>query len=191
MRLILSFLRRPQLIAVVVVALLFGILLAANWQIALMVLGPRIGPIVESWETSNQTFRIHVDARQETNAFLPGAYYVFRSASAGSDDWHDIMTFRHDDLVAIPRDQIRFLNDHVGFVFMGWMYAVTTDGGVNWSVWDAGKHLPNWQCCNYGLINDVHLEADGTGQMSLDPILKRSGEVPALQTKDYGRHWNP
>src|SRR5213080_998106 len=74
---------------------------------------PRIGPTVETWETSNQRFRIRVDNHAEEHAFLPGAYYVFRSAPAGSDSWRDIMTFRHDDPGPIRREQVRFVNDRV------------------------------------------------------------------------------
>jgi len=74
---------------------------------------------------------------------------------------------------------------------MGWMFAVTTDGGATWSVWDAKKDLPNWQCCNYGLIKDVRLDSKGTGVMILNPIPQRRGEVPELHTNDFGRHWNP
>jgi hypothetical protein len=150
----------------------------------------RIGPVFETWETSNQTFRVRVDAHSEEHVFLPGAYYVFRSAPAGSDHWRDVMTFRHDDPNPIPRDQVRFVNDRVGFVFMGWMYAVTSDGGATWSVWNAGNDLPNWQCCNYRLITDVKLNVDGTGTMTLHPIQDRRGEVPQLRTKDFGRHWS-
>jgi hypothetical protein len=150
--------------------------------------GPRMGDITESFETSNHTFRLRVDRHAEVGGFLNGAYYVFRSAPVGSDSWHDIMTFRHDDPNPIPRDQVRFVNERVGFVFMGWMYAVSTDGGVTWSVWDAHRDLKS-QCCNYGLVQDVHLEPEGTGTMTLHVIPDR-GEVPKLRTNDYGRHWS-
>ena len=150
---------------------------------------PRTGATFESWETANQKFKVRADAHHEEHTFLPGAYYVFRSAPVGSDAWHDIMIFRHDDPNPIPRDQVRFVNDRVGFVFMGWMFAGTTDAGATWFVWDADNDLPKWQCCNYRLIKAVHLEPDGTGTMTLNPIQDRSGEVPELRTKDYGRHW--
>ncbi|HBB96488.1 MAG TPA: hypothetical protein DC054_13960 [Blastocatellia bacterium] len=149
-----------------------------------------MGDTVESFETSNQTFKLRVDRHAEVGGFgaIAGAYYVFRSAPVGSDVWRDIMTFRHDDPNPIPRDQARFLNDHVAFVFMGWMYAVTTDSGASWSVWDSSRDLPKWRCCNYRLIQSVHLEADGTGTMTLNVIPDR-GEVPQLRTKDFGRTW--
>ena len=154
--------------------------------------GPHMGDTVESFETSNQTIRLRVDRHAEVGGFGPiaGAYYVFRSAPVGSDAWHDIMTFRHDDPNPIPRDQVRFLNERVAFVFMGWMYAVTVDRGATWSVWDARTNLPNWQCCNYRLITDVQLNADGIGTMTLHPIQDRRGEVPQLRTRDFGRHWS-
>lgn len=100
------------------------------------------------------------------------------------------MTFRHDDRVGIPKDQVRFVSNKIGYVYMGWMYAVTKDAGASWSVWDAKKDLANWQCCNYGLIRDVSIGFDGTGVMRLNPIPQRRGEVPELHTKDFGQHWS-
>ena len=153
--------------------------------------GQRMGDVTDSFETSNHSFKLRVDQRAEVGGFmaaLNGAYYVFRWAPVGSDNWHDIMTFRHDDPIPIPRDQVRFVNERVGFVFMGWMYAVSTDGGVTWSVWDAHRDLKS-ECCNYGLVHDVHLEPDGTGTMTLSVIPDRR-EVPKLRTTDYGRHWS-
>jgi photosystem II stability/assembly factor-like uncharacterized protein len=182
--------KRATLITIAILAAVIGVIVAANWAVfSMLVFGPYMGGIAETWETSNQTFKVRVDRHPEENAFVGGAYYVFRSAPIGSNEWRGIMTFRHDDPVPVPRDQVRFVNDRVGYVFMGWMSAVTTDGGATWSVWSANKDLPN-KCCNYGLIKDMHLQPDGTGVMILDPIPKRPGEVPELKTKDYGRHWS-
>jgi hypothetical protein len=149
-----------------------------------------MGARVDSWITSNETFQVRIDQHKDHfQVPVAGANYVFRSAQIGSDKWAEVMTFRHDDPVPIPREQVRFLNDRVGYLFMGWKYAVTTDGGESWRTWTAEKDLPNWQCCNYGLIKDVRLEANGTGVMILNPIPQRSGEVPSLHTEDYGQHW--
>lgn len=145
----------------------------------------------EKLEISNNTFNIRVTAYPEENGgFVAGAYYTFESTRANADEWQKIMVFRHDDPVPIPRDQIRFLNDQIGYVFMGWMYAVTTDAGTTWSVWNAEDDLSDWQCCNYNLIQYVRIAPDGTGTMKLNPIPERRGEVPELYTKDFGRHWN-
>ena len=144
---------------------------------------------METWETTNKTLNIRVTAYEERGVLLPGTYYVFESAT-DSNSWREIMTFRDDDRPKIPRDQVRLVNDQIGYVFMGWMYAVTTDGGTNWSVWNAEKDLPRWQCCNYRLIQEVHVASNGLGVMTLKPIPQRPGEVPELHTNDYGRHWS-
>jgi hypothetical protein len=171
-----------SVLALTVIALLCGCDLLSK---------PRRGEkINERWETSNEIFKLRVTSYAEENGgFVGGAYYVFESASVGSDEWRKIMTFRHDDPIPIPRDQVRFLRDKTAYVFMGWMYAVTIDGGSSWFVWDARKDLPNWQCCNYRLIKSVWIAADGAGTMTLNPIPQRPGEVPEVHTEDYGRHW--
>lgn len=150
--------------------------------------GPPKGQAVETWETSNKTFKVRVTTRTEkAQVGLPGTFYIFQSAPAGSDDWREVMMFRHDDDPEIPRDQVRFVNDQVGYLFMGWMYAVTTDGGRTWSVWDAARELPQWRT-NYRLIKDVSLQADGSGTMSLNELDPQPGHAE-LVTADYGRHW--
>src|SRR5688572_16489059 len=142
--------KRKVLIAICSLAAVVGLILAINWPVvSMLVYGPYMGPVNESWDTSNNVFRIRVERHAEVNTFVGGAYYVFQSAPAGSDSWQKILTFRHDDPNPIPRDQVRFVNDQVAFVFMGWMYAVTKDGGGSWSVWNAEKDLPQWDCCNY------------------------------------------
>ncbi|MBA2340615.1 MAG: hypothetical protein H0V88_09480 [Pyrinomonadaceae bacterium] len=91
----------------------------------MLLLPPSKGERLETWETTNTPFKIRVDRHAEANGgFVPGAYYVFQSAAADSDQWHEIMTFRHDDPVDIPREQVRFANDRVAYVFMGWMGVV-------------------------------------------------------------------
>src|SRR5258705_10334935 len=92
----------------------------------------RMGERIDSRVTSNETFQVRLD--QDAERFqipVAGAYYVFRSAPSGSDKWAEVMTFRHDDPVPIPREQMRFLNDRIGNVCMVWKYAGTTHGGAN------------------------------------------------------------
>ena len=146
----------------------------------------------ELWETHNASFKVRVTAYAEENGgFVAGATYVFQSAAVGTSDWRDVMKFPHDDPVPIPRDQVRSVNDQVGYVFMGWMYAVTIDRGATWSVWNAEKDLPGWRCCNYRLIQEISIEPDGNGSMKLRPIPGRPGELPELRTRDYGKQWSP
>lgn len=150
---------------------------------------PHPGPQLGMWETLNHGLRIRIVEYDEKGALLAGTYYLFESAKPNTDQWQKVMMFRHDDRVEIPRDQVRFVNEDVIFVFMGWVYAITTDRGISWSVWDASRDLQGWRCCNYGLIKNVDVRPDGTGTMTLSPIPGREGEVPELRTRDYGLHW--
>ena len=151
------------------------------------------GKVIESWQSGNNAFTIRVTAHSERLALpgLGGTYYIFDSAVAGSNQHTEFLVFRHDTSVAIPRDQIRFVTTEVAYVFMGWMYGITTDKGATWSVWTAEKDLPGWECCHYNLIQDVQIAPDGTGTMKLNPLSGLKRQVVELHTRDYGRHWNP
>jgi len=67
---------------------------------------------------------------------------------------------------------------------------VRGDNCSSWSVWNAEKDLPKWDCCNYLLISAVNIDANGAGTMVLNPIFQTPRKVPQLHTKDFGRHWN-
>jgi len=170
-------------IAVAIIAVLAGLS---------VYLQPTIGDVVETWQTENDIFKIRVDSRAEVchapSFCLPGAYFVFLSSPRHTDRWREIMTFRHDDPVPIPRDNVRFVSDRLAYAFMGWMFAVTTDGGVNWSVWNAENDLPSWKCCHYRAIGDIHIETDGSGTMTL-LAFPDDVEVWTLRTTDFGKHW--
>jgi len=153
--------------------------------------GPRpSGQPAEMMEINGSSFRIKVSAFPEKDGgFVSGQYYRFESLPHGGKEWVMAMQFRHDDPVPIPKQNVRFQTAKTAFVFMGWKYAVTTDGGKQWSIWSAEKDLPGWHCCNYVLIKDVALSQSGTGEMVLSPIQGRAGEVPMLFTSNFGRHW--
>jgi hypothetical protein len=69
-------------------------------------------------------------------------------------------------------------------------YAVTTDSGRSWSIWDAQKDLSYRQHNVWPYIKDVHIEPDGSGSMTLPPRVDDGARVPALYTNDYGRTWS-
>ncbi|MGH9971107.1 MAG: hypothetical protein ACREBG_25390 [Pyrinomonadaceae bacterium] len=144
---------------------------------------------LETWLTENNAFRIRVTSYEEKDANVSGTYYVFESTAKASTAWHEIMTLRHDDRPDLPKDQIRFLNDETGYLFMEWMYAVTSDSGKTWSVWDATRDVPDWQWSKYGVIRDVRIEPGGSGTMLLKPISDPNSKVPTFRTHDFGRHW--
>jgi len=135
---------------------------------------------------SNDNFRIRVQMFPEEGAgFVLGGYYVFQSADMDSDKWADIVTYKQDDPDPIPCDQIRFLGDKAAYVFMGQMFAVTSNGGRAWNVWEIAKD-PAWRDRSTG-IEDIQLSEGGIGKMTLRII---GDKRVILRTNDYGHHWN-
>ena len=143
-------------------------------------------------EIPGPAFTVRISAfPEEHGGFVAGAYYRFESRPSDGKNWVTAMEFRHYDPVPIPKQNVRFLSTRSAFVFMGWKYAVTTDGGKHWQVWNAEKDLAGWQYANYGLIKEVELEQNGAGKLILNPIAGHPGEVPVLVTSDFGAHWRP
>jgi hypothetical protein len=150
------------------------------------------GQILETWQTSHASLLIRIDKHQEIGGFMPtlnGAYYVFHSKPADSDQWHEIMTFRHDDSIDIPKNNVHFAGDKITSVFMGWMYAVTTDGGDNWRVSNIWDFLSNGEKCLYRCIEDLKIEASGTGEIKLHIIAGSKDNLKILKTNDFGESW--
>lgn len=147
------------------------------------------GEVVEQWENSLEGLKIRVTEYKEANpVYLTHFFYVFES-SAASGGWHEIMCVKNDDDIPLPRDQIRVLNDQIAYVFMNEKYAVTTDGGRSWNVWEATpENLPELQFA--ANIRDVRINIDGTGIMQLRSLVSGQIATVTISTKDHGRHWN-
>ena len=166
---------------------------AAIAMIAAMLLSCSPRPAARPYEVVEVTgsaFTVRLSAFDEENGWpVPGAYYRFESLLHDGKGSVLAMEFRHDDPVPLPSQNVRFVTGDFAYLFMGWKYAVTTDRGKSWTVWNAESDLPNWECCNYKLISNVEIKNDGIGKMSLKPIAGRRGEVNQLFTSDFGRHW--
>lgn len=149
--------------------------------------------IIEAWNTSNGIFKIEVIVYELEGVEPRGIYYAFSCPlpDANVTGYLDeFMTIRSEKSKMIPRDQIRFVSDQIAYVFMGWIYNVTTDGGQTWSTWDAEKDLPNWRCCDFQLIQNVNITTEGLGVMLLRSNYLEEKKNLALYTKDYGKHWD-
>lgn len=97
------------------------------------------------------------------------------------------MIFRHDDPVEIPNKTFYFADDKVASVFMGWKYAVTTNGGENWRVAEM-RFPPADNRCLYNCIEDLRIETDGTGEAKLNLAIS-TDKLTVLETVDYGKTW--
>ncbi len=152
---------------------------------------PYKAEIVETWETQNTPFRIRINKHIERGGFMPvlgGAYYVFQSESGScSDQWREITTIRFDDPIDIPRDQVRFANERVAYVFMLGMYAVTKDGGASWNIYDIDDYLSRDKGCLS--IEDLRIDANGTGEVKLKGYTGKTASFKMLETTDFRKRW--
>ena len=99
------------------------------------------------------------------------------------------MTVRQNDERPIPRQQLRFVSEVIAYVFMNSKFAVTTDRGATWFVWDATHELSDWHQ-SYLYVQEVSIDTTGVGTLTLLPFSESKVGVPVLHTKDYGRQWS-
>ena len=143
------------------------------------------GEEIEQWEVPQKGFKIRIVAYDEKGGVpLSGRYYVLNSALLGKEEWHEIMSVFTKDLIPIPKENFRVVDGKVAYFFMKHKFAVTTDAGNSWSVWDANKEYDN-----YAYIKDVQIELKGAGKMNFHNVPSQQRELPDLYTNDYGRHW--
>jgi hypothetical protein len=152
---------------------------------------PYKAEVVETWETQNTPFRIRVDKHIERGGFMPvlgGAYYVFQSESGkNSNQWRQVMEIRHDDPNDIPREQVRFAGNKVGYFFFGNDYAVTNDAGESWRIFKICEFLRSDEQCSG--ITDLRIDAEGKGEVKIYSSAKYKDNLKVLQTTDFGRSW--
>lgn len=148
------------------------------------------GEAIEQWENSAHGLKIRVtEYKEKQPIYLTHFFYVFESSNAASGDWQEIMSVKNDDDVPLPRDQIRILNDQIAYISMREKYAVTTDSGRTWTVWEATpQNFSKLQSA--ANIRDVRINIDGNGTMQLDSLVNGQITTLIVSTKDYGRRWN-
>src|SRR5437867_4055752 len=146
--------------------------LADNDQSAIIVLKGAIHQRrKEAYETivlTGASFNVRITAYSLPGVIPSAFYYDLDAVDKDTGKWLNIMTYRFDKQATNLRDQVHFISNQVGYVFLGNLYAVTVDGGKIWTRWDAEYDLPGWQCCNSSLIRDVSVTLDGTGTMMVN-----------------------
>lgn len=149
----------------------------------------RQSQVMESRTFKGTSFEIQVTSNSRVFLLNAGPVYKFRSRLLRTTRWNEILSFEHDDLIAIEDKWVHFVNDEIAFVYIAWMYAVTTDRGQNWSVWGAHRFRQIEAEIGYNLIKTVTLNSDGTGKMKMG-FVAPSGFEQILVTSDYGRSWH-
>lgn len=141
--------------------------------------------LIGFWKVERAGNIIQVSVYPEINPWNSGSFYVYEAIDRSGINT-EIMSFRHDDIQPIDANSIRFVTESTAYVFNGWKFAVTVNGGKDWTIWDAEASLQGWRCCNYYLIKTVELDERGIGKMYLNSNNK---EIGILHTNDFGRTW--
>lgn len=149
---------------------------------------PKKGSLFESYIFQGSNVTIKIEARHEEALllWLPGAYYDYYCKGNGSDIWQPIFTFYFDSAMKIPKEQIKEINEKVSYIFIGWMYSVTTDAGKTWCTWNGNPERAQYTGSGYGFIDDIRMNANGLGVMSIRDL---QGDLTELHTKDFGKTW--
>lgn len=94
-----------------------------------------------------------------------------------------------DDDTTIPRNQVRVVSEEAAYIFMEDKYAVTTNGGASWHVWNVKDGVSKIEYPGQFFITEVAVNPDGTGTLTVVP---RSSDRQALKlkTEDFGHSWS-
>jgi hypothetical protein len=138
-----------------------------------------------------QSSKITLTAYDIYNVEPSGRYHTFSITKHSNEGENGKIIFNIllSDPPSVSTNQVKILNDKIAYVYLGWMYSVSLDGGLTWHLWDAEKTLPSWECCDSGLIQDINIDNSGNGRMALRVNPNNLAELLYLYTNDYGQHW--
>ena len=149
------------------------------------------GEIYETWETSNNNFKIRITAYHEVGIYMPGAFFVCESASVDSNEWREFKFYRADDAIPILRERFRFVDDQTAYYYTADDFSVTVDGGKNWLVWQPILPQSNGERVHWA-ITEAYVEVNGTGRAKLWNYDEHIKDAVTLEvhTEDYGQSWS-
>jgi hypothetical protein len=150
---------------------------------------PYMAEVVETWEKVDAPFPMRIEKHIERGgpmAFMNGAYYVFQSQTRSG--WHDVTTVRHDDPDPIPRENVGFAGDRVGWFYMQNQYAVTTDAGEGWQIQNICDFLPRTEHCA-GIVA-LSFGPDGRGEVKIYSVGSNADNQKVMSTSNFGSSWS-
>ena len=144
-------------------------------------------------------YSLRVERRPDNCGYGPSdSYYFFEVKTNGSDEWREVMTYRHNEPFSLRPQWLRPINERVAYVYLLDRFAVTTDGGRTWALWSADQNLSDYRKAGADAphrveIESVRIDETGRGLMTLKrtPQTKASAAPLAreLVTADFGRTW--
>lgn len=148
----------------------------------------RKGELLENQNVAVGAVNVRISLYNE-RYLLPsgGGRYFIEIAKKETNEWRELVYFRLDEAYPLPTNNIRAINEQTCFIFLGWTYLVTTDGGESWNKWDAPKYFSSPNCCKYFFIKEVVISTNGSGKMFLD---SDADQPKIIYTQDFGISWN-
>ena len=178
-----SHLRRPR------TAVIIASMVLLCWVTVSFVL-PNQGPVDEYYDAQGDNFRVRVERRHDLLGPMH-YWYIFRSNRKGEPAWQEVTRQLYGDRIPLPKSQIRFVGENVGYFFFALKYAVTIDAGKSWTVFDF-EETPLFKPRenDYSKIADVQISQDGSGSLTMFRYDMTKGKVTMFVTSDYGQHWS-
>jgi hypothetical protein len=146
------------------------------------------GEVIQERTVKNEVFEIKSIVRRQNTPIVPGACYSFYSKNAIETNWKKVFSVRFDEILPSTYIHATFVDDKTGYVFLGENYAVTTDAGHSWELWNADEFFERVAYPKSRSIEDVKILPDGTGLMKLFKHPNDSSTV-TLITADFGKMW--
>jgi hypothetical protein len=144
------------------------------------------GKLYDSFTFNDDNISIRINALYDYSQLVTGGLFQFEYKEENKNTWKKLLEFRFDDPINIPKDIIKKIDHNKYYFYIGWIYAVSVDGGNNWIKTNILDIIPKKEQINYKLIKDVYIFDNGIGTMELDPIRVK---ITKLNTDDYGISW--
>lgn len=146
---------------------------------------------IETQEFPWQAGTIKLTAYDIYNVEPSGRYHTFTVPRKIGDYETTSIVFNIllKEAVPLTTNRVKIFNDQIAYVYLGWIYSVTLDGGRSWHLWDAERNLPEWNCCDADLIKDISISEQGDGVMIILPDSRKPESLLYLRTRDFGQHW--
>ena len=187
--------KKPDAVSSVIIGaalLLAGFVAFYIWNMGFR--PPSRGDVYETrlFEGKNVIIRANAYKEDFHGAFaLSGGIHTFEARPRMAAQWTTLFECRHAAPIPIHECHGDFVADDIAFLYMRWVFYLTTDGGRSWSSWCPSKDLPDWSGeagAHASGIAEVKIAPDGTGTMLLQDEDK---DIRALlKTRDWGHTWS-
>jgi hypothetical protein len=140
----------------------------------------------------NGGFKLRVSKlANNVHVIMPPSYYRIESCHEG-ENWQTVARWSQDDPWPVSDIEINVLSSTVAYYFNMVKYAVTTDGGKNWSVFDLYSQsvADNVGKGGDGRAIRVKIDFAGTGKIYLQARDEKDGPMRVIyKTTDFGVTW--